>query len=112
MAALAIPILPGKVEAWKAWAGELNGVKKAEFADFSKRFGLTRHAAYLQATPDGHHFAIVVVEGPGADTYMEKLAKSTDKRDASFKEFVAEVHGLDLNGPLPPAPELVLEYRS
>jgi hypothetical protein len=56
MGVIVAPVVEGKLDAWKAWTQELMGPRKAALADFNKRYGLTRHAAWLAAGryPDGH----------------------------------------------------------
>ena len=63
MEAMAIPIKPGKLETWKSWCGELTGPRKAEFDDMNQRLGLTTHASWHQANPDGSDLAVVVMPG-------------------------------------------------
>ena len=60
MEAFAVPIKPGKEEAWKSWAAEISGARKAEFDDMNERMGLTTHAAWLQQNADGSQLAVVV----------------------------------------------------
>lgn len=105
MGALAVPIAPGKLEAWEAWVAELNGPRKAEFDDMNQRMGLTGHRAWLQQTPDGHHLVIAVHDGPGGDSFMGKLMTSDNEFDAWFRSTVAEVHGMDMSSPPPPPAE-------
>ncbi len=105
MGALAVPIVPGKLETWEAWIAELNGPRKAEFDDMNQRFGVTNHRAWLQQTPDGHQMVIAVHDGPGGDEFLGKVATSENEFDVWFRNSVADVHGLDLSGPLPPPAE-------
>lgn len=103
MDAIAAPIKPGKVEAWESWIAEMNGPRKAEFDDMNQRYGITTHAAWLQANPDGSHLAIVVLDGPGASGFMGKMAGSDHEFDAWFRSNIEDVHPMDLSGPPPPA---------
>ncbi len=57
MEAMAIPIKSGKLQTWKSWCGELTGPRKAEFDDMNQRLGLTTHASWHQANPDGSELA-------------------------------------------------------
>jgi hypothetical protein len=77
MEAIAVPIKPGKLETWKSWCGELTGARKAEFDDMNQRLGLTTHASWHQANPDGSDLALVVIDGPGADTFLGKIGAAT-----------------------------------
>jgi hypothetical protein len=108
--AAAVPLLPGKTDAWRQWASELQGPRAAEFADFNERVGLSRHAAWLQQTPMGD-LVVIIAEGPGADTFFPKVAASVHEFDVWFRDTVREVHGVDFSNP-PPLPELGIDARS
>jgi len=108
MGAIMVPILPGKVDAWKQMAETLKS-RSDEFADFNSRMGLTRHRAWLQQAPDGGHAAIALHEGPGADTFMQKLAESNHPFDVEFKGYMRDLHGMDFSAAPPPMPELHID---
>ena len=108
--ALAAPLLPGKTDAWRAWAGEMNGARSGEFAEFNSRHGLERHAAWLQQTPMGD-FAVVVIEGPGAEGFMQAVAASDGEFDGWFRDNVMDLHGIDFSTP-PPLPESIIDARA
>ena len=103
------PIMEGKVEAWKGWAASLlNGELAEDFKDLNQRYGLTRHDAWLVTTPNGMMVA-VLQEGPGAETFIPKLASSSHPVDEEFKKRVEEYNGFDVSTPPPgPLPELLL----
>ena len=119
MGVILAPILEGKLDAWKAWTRELEGAQKDALADFNRRYGLTRHAAWLTETPGGPAVmtetpggpaVIALHEGPGADDLMPKLGSSQIAFDISFKERLKELHGMDVTQPPPgPMPELYLD---
>jgi hypothetical protein len=102
MPAMVVPVPAEKVDAWKLWAADLAGPRKAEFADMNARLGLDEHRAYLQPQPDGGFLAVVVVEGPGAGTFLPALAISGNAFDAWFVGNVAELHGAVPGGGAPP----------
>jgi hypothetical protein len=106
--AMAMPVPPDKITAWKAWVADLNGPRKAEFEASNARHNLTGHRAWLQTNPDGSHVVIAVHDGPGADTYVTSLMQSDDPFDQWMVSSLANAHGLDLSGPMPPAPEQFL----
>ena len=111
MGVMAVPILPGKLEAWQEFGASLEGEKSQEFDDFNKRYNLTVHRAWLQTNPDDSHLALVLHEGPGADDLIPKLAQSSHDFDEWFKGQVQELHGMDITQPPPgPPPELVIDY--
>ena len=105
MEAMAVPLKPGKADAWKAWTDELKGPRKADFEDMNARNGVTTHAAWLQEAPDGTQLVVVVLDGPGAATFMQNLATSDHEFDVWFRSGVEDVHPMDFSGLLPPAPE-------
>jgi len=104
----AIPTLPDRLDGWRAWVDELNGAKKADFEASNARHQLTRHHAWLQTNPDGSHVVITIHEGPGSDGYVPAMMQSDDPFDQWFASTVAEVHGMDPNGPTPAPAEQVL----
>jgi hypothetical protein len=105
MAVMAAPLPSDNLAAWESWIGELNGARKAEFDDMNSRHGLTAHEAHLQPTPDGDYVVLVVHDGPGGDGFMASLMASDHEFDRWFGQNVAELHGIDPSGPLPPAAE-------
>ena len=105
-------IMEGKVEAWKAWAASLqDGELSDAFKDLNQRYELTRHDAWLVTTPNGMMVA-VLQEGPGADTFIPKLAASNNPVDEEFKRRIEEYNGFDVSVPPPgPLPELLLSIK-
>ena len=108
MIAMAIPVLPDKVDTWRAWAAELRGPRRAEFEAFNARYELTTHKAWAQVNPDGSVLAIVVVDGPGQDGFMAAMMASSDPFDQWFIGTVMDVHGMDASTPPPPPAEQIL----
>lgn len=105
MDAMAVPITPGKLDAWEAWMTDVGGPRKAEFDDMNQRYGLTTHAAWLQPTPDGNHLVVVVTDGPGSAEFLGKLATSDHEFDSWFRSKIEDVHPMDFSAPPPPAPQ-------
>lgn len=102
MGLVVAPIAEGKLEAFKKWANELKGSRKAEFNELNKRYGLTRHDAWLVETPNGA-MAVVLHEGPGADSFMQKVGHSDNSFDLEMKEHLEDIHGMRMDQP-PPGP--------
>lgn len=102
MGLVVAPILEGKMEAWKSWTSQFDGSRKKEFDEFNKRYGLTRHEVWLAETPNGP-LAVVIHEGPGGDSFMQRLGQSENSFDKAFAKSIQEIHGMDLNAP-PPGP--------
>jgi hypothetical protein len=102
MPAMAAPLAAEKLDAWESWVGELTGSRKAEFDDMNARHGVTDHRAYLQPTPGGDYLVLVVMEGPGADSFFQGLASSEHEFDRWFEASVADLHQIDPSSPPPP----------
>ncbi len=102
MPAMAVPLAADKLDAWEAWVAELNGPRKAAFDDMNARHGVTEHRAYLQPMPDGGFLVPAVHEGPGAESFLGNVATSGDEFDQRFMGSVANLHGMDASGPMPP----------
>lgn len=102
MGLVVVPIKKDKLEAWKNWNKKFIEEKKSEFEDLNKRHGLTRHDVWLAETPAGP-MAVVLHEGPGAETFMQNVAKSENSFDIWMKESIEDFHGMDMGAP-PPGP--------
>lgn len=102
MGLVVTPVLKGKEKEWKAWAEKLRGERKKDFDDFNKRFGLTRHDAWAVETPNGL-LAVVLHEGPGADSFMHDVMVSDNPFALEMKKILTEFHGIDMSSP-PPGP--------
>ena len=108
--AFTAPVLPDKLEAWKEFHEQLDGLRRWDFEDQQRRLGLIRHRVWLQDTPDGH-VALVVQEGEDPERARALLAASNHPFDVWFKEQVLELHGLDLSqAPAEPDITLYVDY--
>ena len=106
--AIALPCLPGGADKLRQLAKECAGPRKAEFADFHKRVGLSLEHWFLQKTPQGE-LVILHLDGDPMGA-MAKLAGSDHPFDRWFRDQVQKVHGVDFAKPLPgPAPEPIFE---
>lgn len=105
------PILPGKLDEWKALDAEMNGPRREEHARSRKRMGVTREVASLVPTPQGD-FACLFHEAEDLAKAFQTLAASDDPYDVWFKEHLVSMHGLTaemLQGPIPAT--LFFDYR-
>jgi hypothetical protein len=110
MLAMAVPLITNKVEAWKAWIRECMGPRREEFDEFNERMGLTIHRVWLEQSPQGP-LVVVVLDGPGAKDFMQKIAKSKESFDRWFREHISEYHGIDFSKPnAVQPPELLMDY--
>jgi hypothetical protein len=112
MIAFTVPILPDKVDAWKAWMRECATARKNDFDRFNERMELTLHRAWLTQGPRGP-WVIVVCDGPGAKGFLRRLASSREPFDTWFRERVTDVHGADIfKAGAPAAPEAFLDWTA
>ena len=112
MGLVVAPILPNKVDEWKAWTNEVVTTKIDEFSELNSRMNLTSHKVWLAHTPGGP-MAVVSHEGPGGDEFMQKLAASDHTFDQWFKSKIAEFHGIDFSKPPPgPMPEQMISWEA
>jgi hypothetical protein len=112
MAGIVIPLVPEKLNDWKSWIDDVTENRKEEFADFNNRMGLTAHRVWLNHTPNGP-VAVVLHDGPGSETFLQKVATSDHPFDQWFRERITEFHGIDPTQPPPgPAPEALMNWET
>ena len=104
--AFTAPVLPGKLDAWKEFHNQLDGLHRRDFEEQQRRLGLVRHRVWLQETPEGP-VALVVQEGEEPERARAILAASTHPFDAWFRKQIKELHGIDLSEP-PGEPSVTL----
>jgi hypothetical protein len=63
---------------------------------------------FVQRTPAGD-LLIITLEGDDPAASWTKIMATTPP---DFAEFAAEVHGMDVNAPPPPLPELIFDSRA
>lgn len=106
------PILPGKLEAWKAFDAEMTGPRREEHDRSRKRIGAVREVASLMQTPQGD-FVCLFQEAKDLAKAFQGIAQSDDPYDVWFRNNLIEIHGLTpemLQGP-PPA-TVYLDYQN
>ena len=104
MLALAVPIVPGKLDQWRALMHDLAGPRGDHWRGQRRRLGLREHL-FLQHTPNGA-VAIVVLEGRDLPGAMHAIGTDTDEFSVWLRQQVLETEGLDLAAPPPgPLPE-------
>jgi hypothetical protein len=98
--AFAVPILPGKTQAWLNYINELTGSRKEDWKLSRKRYGLTVEQVWLQSTPQGD-MAVVRIETDDPGKFFENLMKSNEPFDKWFREKVlTECHGMSASQPM------------
>lgn len=108
----AFPVLPGKVDAARAFAKETMGPRRSGYDESQKRGGITRETWSVQETPDGSAFVLVWFESPDPEKSFAELAQDSSDFAVWFRERVKEVSGVDLAEPPEGGPELVLDWSA
>jgi len=98
----ALPILPGKTEAARAFLQEVGGPRKHELAACGDTAGIAREVWAIQQTPQGDMYVAYITGEDIAHAFKEFAASETEF-DRWFKQQVQETTGADLNTP-PPGP--------
>jgi hypothetical protein len=109
----AFPVLPGKVDAARAFAKETMGGQRSGYDASQKRGGITRETWSIQETPDGSAFVLVWFESPNPDDSFAELAQDPSDFAVWFRGKVKEISGVDLAAPPEEAgPEVVLDWKA
>ena len=107
MIAIALPILPGKIEIWKTKILERMLGENKKNTDAIRYAAGVRERSYLQKVPEGH-MVILTFEGINPEAGYSQIIKNAPPE---FAEAVMEIHGLDVNATQPPLPKLVYNSR-
>lgn len=108
----ALPILPGKAAAARAFQRDLAGPRMGEYAASERTIGIVKELWFLQETPNGDLF-VTYMESPDFGKALGMFAASRDAFDVWFKRQLADVTGVDLNTPPPgPLSALVSHYEA
>jgi hypothetical protein len=101
--ALAMPVVPGKEQTWLDYVARLQSAEVRDEYETSRRaLGMTRECVWSQRGPDGRLVAVVLMEGDDPDAVFGALATSEDPFTKQFRDFLKEVHGVDIGtDPLP-----------
>ena len=107
MLAITIPILPGKEAEWKAGMELLKTKFKSQFEASRKKLGV-RERTFHQVTPMGE-FITITLEGNDVGNAFANFFTANDEFTNWMKGWAQSVHGMNLDGPMPPLPELVAD---
>ena len=101
-ALFALPILPGKTEAARAFLHEQNGPRKQELVACGQSVGVTKEVWAIQQMPQGDVFVAYITGDNIAEAFTQFAASQTGF-DRWFKQRLQETTGADMNTP-PPGP--------
>ena len=97
-ALFALPILPGKTEAARAFLQEMGGPRKQELVECGRSMGVTKEVWAIQQMPQGDFF-VVYMAGEDIGQAFTQLAASQSEFDRWLKQQLQETTGADLNTP-------------
>ena len=106
-ALFALPILPGKTGAARAFLQELGGPRVQELAACGQRVGVPKETWALQQAPQGD-LLVAYLAGEDLAEAFRVFAASRDEFDLWVKQRVQETTGADLGTPPPGPPSEVL----
>ena len=108
--AFTVPLLPGKTDVDRREMNSCwNGARRSDHTASRRGHGITRESVWLQQTPQGD-VAVVLLEAEDVERALGGMATSDEPFDRWFREYVEDVHGVDLAEGFPP-PEMILDYR-
>lgn len=108
----ALPVLAGKAEQRNHFSQEIVGPRRSEFEASRKRLGITRHATYLQQTPQGE-LVIVYIETQDLARMFEGMRTSQEPFDVWVREQMKDIHGADFSQtPSGPRSEAIVDWRA
>jgi hypothetical protein len=108
----AFPVLPGKIDAFRAFAQETMGARLSGFEEAQGRVGSTRETWSIQQLPDGSAIALIWVETADVEAIFADVAQDNSEWTIWFRGRVLETTGVDLTEPAAGGPELVLDWRA
>ncbi len=104
---VAMPVASEVKEEGRKFAEEV-AARRAEFVQSRRRLGVTRERGWLQATPNGDVF-ILLLEGDDPVEANRKFAASHDPFDVWFKDRAGGILGADFTRPIPVEPEPIYQ---
>lgn len=114
---LALPIVTGKVEAWRRFCQEMAGSRKSEHDNSRLRQGITRECMALVETPYGSA-AVTAFEAGDVSQALSGILTSSLPFDHWYRTQVQFLHGITLASyeqfslptPLPDHHELLFDW--
>ena len=104
------PILPGKVEAARAFYAEMEGPRRDELVLAERRLGISKEIVFLAELSDGPAL-VLYIESESVSASVSTSAASENEFDLWYKAGLKDCTGIDLNSP-PQKAELLSAYSS
>src|SRR5690242_11235250 len=93
--AFALPILPGKQEAWRRFCQELRESRCCEYEESRRRLGIRKEVTWFAQTAQGE-MAIMYVEADHPEQVFSTLSASDLPFDDWLRQQLVELHGLEV----------------
>jgi hypothetical protein len=114
---LTLPILSGKVEAWRRFCQELSGSRLQMYISSRRRMGITYERLALVETTYGA-LSVATLEAPNVARVISQIITSILPFDRWYRERIEELHGIDMTAyeqfsqpkPLQDNQELLFEW--
>ena len=94
---LALPVIPGRTEAYRRFVQELQGSRRAAFVAACHRWGIAGMALALAPHRPGDVILAYIVLARDLGDVEARLAVADDPFDRWLKARVRELHGVDLS---------------
>jgi len=94
---LTLPIIAGKVEAWRRFCQEMSGSRRKMYEASRRRLGITRERLALVETAFGSA-AVATLEARDVGQALGQLITSALPFDRWYREQIHELHGFNLAG--------------
>ena len=108
---MALPILPGKTDAVKAFFKTVKDEKWKDYERVQKNAGIEKEQDFLQVTPMGDMLLIFLESKDIQKTFMT-IAASKDPFDLWYMEEMKKNTGVDFSQPpAGPMPEMLISYH-
>ena len=108
--AFVVPVLPGKEDTDRETMQRFAGDEKDAYDASRRSLGFQREAIWHQETPDGT-LAIVMWEAEDIEQAFGGIATSDQPFDQRFRQFLQDVHGIDVANDPPPNVRQVIDHR-
>ncbi len=92
---LTLPIVAGKVEAWRRFCQEMSGSRRQMYEDSRRRLGVTHERLALVETAFGSA-AMTTLEAQDVNLALGQIVISALPFDCWYREQVQELHGFNL----------------
>jgi hypothetical protein len=109
--AIALPVRPGLESSLEPLGEELRSSRREDFDRSERRLGISKESWFLPKAATGN-LVLVTFEAENPGQALVEFGRSRDSFDLWFKQRVKEITGVDMNGPLSPAPEEVARYEA